>query len=275
MAKNLYIFIHTHKCAGTTFAHFLSKAFATSAQLPIYYHHATRPFSSEHPEKVEAQIKNISSSFRKKIQVIYGHGAYYGIHQFFKGRPRYITLLRDPIARTLSQYRFELKSNQKWGHAFSTDVLGTRGTPKPFTQWLQLPKNRNYLCCFLFERLFPGETFKSNERDFNILKQRLGTFYAVESTATVSELINTLSVTLFAKPILDKLNTTETNTDLDAFSSTITPFVDWDLRLFRDLHSLSYRTAFRQNILQKPLALTGKTFASSLYAYRKIRTAFP
>ena len=86
----------------------------------------------------------LNNKMMKKIKYIHGHSTYYGVHRFFPKREvRYITFLRDPVKRIISQYNYDVgphkekTSFQKWYetliknemvHFYSRKFLGKKGT---------------------------------------------------------------------------------------------------------------------------------------------------
>ncbi|GJL81546.1 MAG: hypothetical protein DHS20C01_11800 [marine bacterium B5-7] len=55
---------------------------------------------------------------RTEIQLLMGHMSF-GLHEYFEGNVKYVTMLRDPVERVLSEYRF-LKTNIR--HPFHSTV---------------------------------------------------------------------------------------------------------------------------------------------------------
>ncbi len=97
----LYIFVHTPKCAGTTIRHTLFENYKLGEFLLLY--------EVENKKKLDSYLSSLSKKQRDKTKAIIGHTVYYGIHKHFLGRePRYITFLRKPFDRTISDYNFQV-----------------------------------------------------------------------------------------------------------------------------------------------------------------------
>lgn len=149
MPKPLYIFLHIHKCAGTFLVRMLERNFPKNSMLSIYYYLKELGLKDEYHIHAEEWVKNLPERQREQVRVIIGHGAYYGIHKYFPGEPRYILLLRPPLSRTISQYRFNLKSAKEYGHEFAGGSL-RNDRVTPFLEWMESEtRMRNYQTWYL------------------------------------------------------------------------------------------------------------------------------
>lgn len=93
LASQTLIFLHIPKAAGTSFKRILEKNFR---QEQVYL--------VDGPED-EDKLEALSDREKLELRLIYGH-QYFGLHRFLPQRATYMTILRDPIARTISHYRF-------------------------------------------------------------------------------------------------------------------------------------------------------------------------
>ncbi|MAH06851.1 hypothetical protein CMI38_01210 [Candidatus Pacearchaeota archaeon] len=103
MKDPLYVFIHVPKCAGTTIRENIIRNFDESEVLQLYGN--VFPFLTDIGE-----IRDYLESLGNKdiIKVIFGHWAFYGIHELFPNRDvRYVLFLRDPVSRTISHYNWD------------------------------------------------------------------------------------------------------------------------------------------------------------------------
>lgn len=101
------VFLHIPKTAGLTFHEILKNQYPDRKRHLIH--------------QVVRTKKYIDFSYRKKksIGLIMGHFLY-GIHQFMPVSPIYLTMLRNPVARTMSGYDYIV--NNKW-HPFHKELM--------------------------------------------------------------------------------------------------------------------------------------------------------
>ena len=108
-ADGCVIFIHLPKTGGRTLA----------AALRYKYPSRTLFLDSLH-EPLE-RIEEVPSERRRAARAITGH-LHYGVHRHMPQRCDYITMLRDPVARVVSMYRFIRGNPKNWLH---DEVLGS------------------------------------------------------------------------------------------------------------------------------------------------------
>jgi hypothetical protein len=88
------IYVHIPKTAGTTLYSILKKNFERAR---IFFSHSA------------ADLASLPAEERVRLQLIRGHFPY-GIHRCLSQPFEYITILRDPIERTISNYYYVLRS---------------------------------------------------------------------------------------------------------------------------------------------------------------------
>lgn|GEM_PF-2838757 len=99
----MYFFIHNPKTAGTS----LLKVLKTQ----IYFHKCLRinPPRDQHPKEFLEQAPQLLATVSQKrlagLSVIGGHFAH-GVHAGTVEAPKYITVLRQPVERVVSEYYF-------------------------------------------------------------------------------------------------------------------------------------------------------------------------
>ncbi|WMJ73262.1 sulfotransferase family 2 domain-containing protein [Cytophagaceae bacterium ABcell3] len=109
--KNIFIFTHIPKTAGTSFIN--SILYNNFDKINLYKYQG---------------FKNLLLKDKKKIDVFMGHFPYGG-HHFFPGSPKYFTFLREPIQRAISHYYWvkQTKSNNyehpEWKFYDSTPLV--------------------------------------------------------------------------------------------------------------------------------------------------------
>lgn len=104
--KHIYpiLFLHIPKTAGITLHDVLEREYAELRQKVI--------FSVDHSNK----FKRSWPIFRNRYQVIRGHFLY-GLHESLKGDFHYITMIRNPVERTISGYNFiKIKTDHPFYH---------------------------------------------------------------------------------------------------------------------------------------------------------------
>lgn len=138
----IWIFLHLWKTGGTTFSAHLSKHLKWDEE-----------FINLSPWGAYSRKKNKRPKFfyrklseRKKVKVIGGHYTFYGIHKWVPNKkPRYITFLRCPAQRLVSQFN-GIISMGEGGTKISGDIT--------FEQWYT-PRMRNEMTYFYCRRLPP------------------------------------------------------------------------------------------------------------------------
>ncbi|MCB0037091.1 MAG: sulfotransferase family 2 domain-containing protein, partial [Anaerolineales bacterium] len=96
---SLIIFLHILKTAGSTFNNLLDDYYTVQNSA------ATSP-TRLHPNGSVENLTSLSREQRQKIELLYGHMGF-GLHQHFSRPAHYITILREPVSRVISQYRHE------------------------------------------------------------------------------------------------------------------------------------------------------------------------
>lgn len=94
----MFVSIHIPKTAGTTIGYILDYG----SRRRIYYDYS-EIYDSNELRKDIALIANHKELFEKKFDIIHGHFRYGKYIELFPCA-KYLTCLREPIARTLSQY---------------------------------------------------------------------------------------------------------------------------------------------------------------------------
>lgn len=89
------IFLHIPKAGGTTLGHVINRQFPKDAYCEVTF------------DRLDtfADFFAMDDAARAGIRCIKGHFPF-GIHEHVPGRPVYVTMLRDPVGRFISEYRF-------------------------------------------------------------------------------------------------------------------------------------------------------------------------
>lgn len=106
MTPPTIIFLHVPKTAGTTFRDMTRLKISLSPPTNLLHKNLTFGLPGIHPftKRCEA-ISSLPLKKRKQIRFIYGHFGV-GAHNFLEQHSTYFTVLRDPIARTISAFSY-------------------------------------------------------------------------------------------------------------------------------------------------------------------------
>lgn len=170
----IYIFVHLQKCAGTTFHRHIDKHIPVNQRLSFYDGYRTFDIPSlgwryiENRGDIDACLSALSEEQKMRVKVIYGCDVYYGIHRYFKQTPRYISLVRNPATRVISDYNYFRKiaetalaeagqspsvTYRKEMHRIYDEMKGS-GTPISFDAWLEKRSTPNYMVRHLIDKGF-------------------------------------------------------------------------------------------------------------------------
>lgn len=133
--KPLYIFIHLAKTGGTTFVGHLYHQLGANKGYFDLGPHGTRT----RQEEGIPEIEKLDDARKDAIQVVGGHLAYWGVHEFFPNREaRYVTFVREPVSRVISHYTFDMSKDD--------------AVQKTFKEWYKtwIP---NQMCAFYMDHL--------------------------------------------------------------------------------------------------------------------------
>jgi hypothetical protein len=97
MENTTLIFIHVPKTAGTSFYDLIERNYEKKCRFVFNINKGKNPI----PKLLRTQRKT-------DLQIIYGHGTF-GLHEIFP-LAQYVTFVREPVAHTLSNYRY-IKAN--------------------------------------------------------------------------------------------------------------------------------------------------------------------
>jgi hypothetical protein len=109
MSRNV-IFLHIPKAAGTTLRSVIHRQYPDRQVHQIW--------SVPSLEESISEFKDLPPERRKEIRFLTGHGVF-GLHSFLKGETEYVTMLRRPVSRVISNYYYVLRSP---GHRLYKDV---------------------------------------------------------------------------------------------------------------------------------------------------------
>lgn len=114
MSKHpLYIFVHIPKTAGLTFRYHIRKNLKEEEYLLLAhtlfgYESYPPPDYKKHKSKVFKYMSELSEERKSKLKIIFGHYVPYGVHEYFDRPCRYITFVRHPVKRMISDYNYKV-----------------------------------------------------------------------------------------------------------------------------------------------------------------------
>lgn len=104
MNQNLYAVVHIPKTAGSTLKSNFERNFKREEWLYV-----TGAINIEQGENIASAVElKIGQRDTTRTRCVFGHWVYWGIHRVIRPEctPRYITFLREPIARCISWYDY-------------------------------------------------------------------------------------------------------------------------------------------------------------------------
>ena len=121
----IVIFLHIPKTGGTTLQHILQR---------YYPRNQICTFKDANRQKQIDNFRRLTMGKREAYRLIQGH-LHFGFHRHLPGDSIYITLLREPVARTLSFYYYAKSHPDHYLYSFLTNdhvdlktVLNDRST---------------------------------------------------------------------------------------------------------------------------------------------------
>ncbi len=139
----IYFFLHISKTGGTTLIKHVTSSLKSDEYLELSY---SSLGLNENVidynlilESTQRLLSKLSQKRKDGIKFVYGHLMPYGIHRYFKQKARYITIVRDPIDRIISNYNYlrklyENKDKKNPGTIFTKYLLINHKVPQ-FKQW--------------------------------------------------------------------------------------------------------------------------------------------
>ncbi len=192
MKSILYIFLHVPKTGGSTMKQHIIQNFKKDEVFLFDYK------VWKNKGGIKPIFDNLTDQQKKRIKIILGHGAYYGVHKFFDKEPRYILFLRSPINRVLSSYNYNIdemlkkkrkkeRLDEKLKHMLKNNRIIS------FLDFVRYENLNNFVTKFLIIQLF-NQSIKSKDlrteirltkvrkKDFKKIKEYLKKFYFIGMT---------------------------------------------------------------------------------------------
>lgn len=136
--QTVCVFVHMPKAGGTTLQDIIQRQYPLAATWDI------RGESMELLQSSVDRLRHMPERDRETIACVKGHVPF-GIHRWLPGTPRYVTMLRDPIQRNVSDYFFALNTP---GHMLFERMRRDRLSLKDFVL-LRDEQGLSDICCRL------------------------------------------------------------------------------------------------------------------------------
>lgn len=120
--QSVCIFVHMPKAGGSTLQEVIQRQYPPAATLDIH---------GESVETVQVSVdrlRRMPEQERAAIACVKGHVPF-GVHRWLPGNARYVTMLRDPVERTVSAYFFAMNTP---GHRLFEQMRRDRPSLKDF-----------------------------------------------------------------------------------------------------------------------------------------------
>jgi len=184
----LYVFLHLPKCGGTTIKHHLLNSYREEEIECVLN---SWEYDIEEIAKRNGYFRCMDQEKKDKLKCLYGMTVWYGLKECFPSRDvRFITVVRKPSSRAVSQYRFNVsRIGQErpfvldWDDSLEDEMVGRNGEVIEFGEWMEkIVKYPNFIIRYL-ERLgfrsvdqfyFIG-LVEDSERDFEYIYRMCGT----------------------------------------------------------------------------------------------------
>jgi hypothetical protein len=184
----LYLFAHLPKTAGETFKRNSEKSLPKGGVIRSSFTYS-EPFYNLQSKKVDFfrgkahftdYIASLSNEQKLAVKCVGGHDTYFGLHLLFPMRDcRYITFVREPLARTLSLYNYErmawgiysemkgpLTPLQSYFLKRLQDHFLVQGRIPRFEEWLEERYDRATLFYYSIKRYLEHLGFSTDLRQF-------------------------------------------------------------------------------------------------------------
>jgi len=196
---DVLFFVHIPKTAGSSLIEILDKHFSSEEILPLHSASSSKSFEAFPAKQLE------------KIRLVHGHFPYgpfdRGIYRYIVKNPVCITMLRDPIKRTISEYQHILRRfENRHHHAVLSEGLSLFDFASDPRFSKNVVNRQTYMVAGRFYRLRRGDHHAgiSDETRLEMAKQRLEQFAFVGLTERFDESIQLLSYT-FGWDLLDEM----------------------------------------------------------------------
>ncbi len=199
----LIVSFHITKCAGQWLAKSIRDNYPPNASTFLYQ--TRRNPSYESLPFLRAYFFFLPKALRQTLRIIHGHGAFWGIHEYFPDRTtEYSVMLREPVARTISHYYYFRRS--PGARDSRKSLFDEHGKLRTLSDWVtHTPSAQNHMVRFLYARLFHREIEGNvTEREYRETLRRLKSFAFVghiDRPGDKEKLLTFLDIKKPARPV--------------------------------------------------------------------------
>jgi hypothetical protein len=125
LKNKLLVFIHQPKTGGLTLKTVIRRKYPWQAIFEI---------DDVSPETIQASLNELRArkpEDKQRIRCVLGHMPM-GVHHFLPREPVYITMLRDPVERSISHYYHIYSHTRNWGQE---DIVAKKATIEDYLTW--------------------------------------------------------------------------------------------------------------------------------------------
>ncbi len=223
---DLHVFVHIPKTAGITFSQNIESAIQPAHSVRTGFTHHEPYFDMnaqkykfyEGKESFEKYIGSLNPSQISLIRYLGGHDSYYGIHELFKRPARYMTFVREPIARTISLYNFERGMYELFSRKQNLDTLEATilkrvkdnflvdGRVPSFEEWLETTYDKKHPFYYSMTRYLQYLKFLGNKVTSQAFSEAFAKFDFIGITERYDEDALFLYHQLSVKQVFSDLN---------------------------------------------------------------------
>lgn len=236
----LYIFLHIPKTGGQT----LRDHFIKHLTLHDDFIHLGPLGENDAEAKGLAPFAQRDEATRRRARVIFGHNVYNGVHALVPGKePRYVTFLRHPAERIVSDYNFQMEMRRRENRKeISFESFYRRGGKNYVIRWICnhfLGYGNNYVIRWISKLFLRMDSRGHSARKaFFMTDRALRKFWLVGSTDRLESCVAPLLSDLGIPTELERSNITgrdfpKTLHLSDKLRRMIEANNPWDIKLFR------------------------------------------
>lgn len=175
MSHETLIFLHLPKTGGTTVRRALFRGLPGDRRIAVYPGRSVEP----------GELAEVPARSRAKAQVVAGHLSY-GAHEAFEQPCRYVTVVRDPLRRVLSQFSAHVRRRERRGEQI--DDLGIA-----FEGWITDPRRSGPDANGMTRRI-SGTEGPLRPRDVEVATRHIeGHFAAIATTNAIDAFLDAVA----------------------------------------------------------------------------------